>query len=182
MCQSIPELLALEPRDKACERVANAFPGCRCEAETIVPGLSPGPVGNKEILARFVTTEYWDEQTGKVKSAAFAHAGTVGMSVTRLDHRSEEELKMQERSKDGEPEPRRYVGYLLARCEDIRQIRSDGPQAFGTYDTAQRDNPAHADVCQAQAIRARSKGSELRRALQRAFWPDLITTRPKAPG
>jgi hypothetical protein len=160
-CTDIPVLLAQEPREKGCARVAEAKPcGC-CELETVAPELSPGPVLADELLARFVSPFHYDAESQTVKSNLFSHAATIGMSVTRIGRASREVDAV---SHVGS----RYIGYVAAICSDIRSILSNGKRGFAVYDTAQNDNRAHADVCQ-MVLRPRSYETELRRELQKIF-------------
>jgi hypothetical protein len=160
-CVGIQSMLQSEPRKAACERVASVFPGCRCESESVVPCLSPGVVGPAENLARFVADHDLDHETNEVKPSLFSHAGTNGMSVTRIEHAGTEALANQQSSGG-------YRGYVFASCESIRELAWEGERLFAIYDTAQAENYAHADVCQA-VLRPRSRVSEMRRKLQLAF-------------
>ena len=96
-----------------------------------------------------------------VKPSLFSHAGTNGMSVTRAERAGKEGLIKQQQT-------RNYVGYVDTTCRAVRGITSDGVRAFCVYDTAQADNRAHADVCQA-ILRSKSVASQLRRELMLKF-------------
>jgi hypothetical protein len=164
-CTDIPMELASEPRTKACERVAAAQPGCRCEIESVQPDLSPGPVGLGETLARFVADHDFDRETMEVKSSLFSHVAVAGMSTTRIERAGNEALAQQQRSKS-------YLGYVLGSCKAIRSLDWEGERLFAIYDTAISENRAHADVCQA-VFRPRSRASEMRRKLQLVFTRSL---------
>jgi hypothetical protein len=168
-CTDIPQLLATDPRKDGCKRVAEAYPDCACEDESVCPNISPRTVSPDETIMRFVMREHWDEEQKAATPAAFSHAGTVGMSVTRGGQCTPEQLAWQERSRDQDRAINRdYVGYLVARTGDVRHLRVADKQGFAVYDTALETNRAHADVCQA-VLGPRSQASELRRSLQRLF-------------
>jgi hypothetical protein len=116
---------------------------------------------SNERIARFVPALDYDQDTDTVKSSLFAHAGTIGMSTTRLAHANDERLQAQLQSKP-------YVGFVTGECRAIRQLFFEGERCFAVYDTALDDNIAHADVCQA-IFRPRSVRSDLRRRLQLLF-------------
>lgn len=119
-----------------------------------------------ERLARFVPARDYDPEEGTIKPTLFAHAGRTGMSVTRVDHSSPKSLADQQSSKA-------YIGYVVARCEDVRGISHEGEQVFAVYDTAIPENTAHADVCQS-VFGSDSMASKLRRQLQKAFRSQLL--------
>lgn len=161
MCLDVPAILMSVPSRNACERLAEEKPDCRCEIDSVQPDLSPGIVQPSEELARFVSPQHFDAETGSVKSSLFSHAGTSGMSVTRIAHAGREGLASQQERKD-------YIGYVSASCGSIRELRFEIRRMFCVYDTAKADNRAHADVCQA-VFRPRSQQSDMRRTLQRQF-------------
>jgi hypothetical protein len=161
MCTAIPTILAVEPREQGCRRVAKHEPNCVCEAESVQPDLSPGPVDQSEVVARFVPERDLDRSTMTVKPSLFAHAGTTGMSVTRTNHATPAALAEEQASKN-------YVGYVTATCSDIRRIEREGRQVFAVYDTAKCTNRAHGDVCQS-IFTTKSQDSSMRRSLQLAF-------------
>jgi hypothetical protein len=141
-----------------------------CEACSVEPAFSPGPVEAIEILVRFVPALDFDADTRTVKPSLFAHSGTIGMSVTRMNHLDSSELGLQEAA-------RGYVGYVTAPAYDVRNLRSDGERLFAIYDTALPENKAHADICQAVFSQPRSKLSEMRRQLQLVFDRVVSSTR-----
>lgn len=81
------------------EDLAEAMPECACEGAAPVEG-SPGPVSDDETLRFFLTSR--SDVDGKresqlkkrpFKAAALKKAYTVGLSVSRLEHASREELE-----------------------------------------------------------------------------------------
>jgi hypothetical protein len=118
-------------------------------------------VAAAETIARFVLPHDFDAESAIVKPSLFAHAGTIGMSVTRAEHAGPEGMIAQQRSKD-------YMGYVDAPCKAVRAIVHEDKRAFCIYDTALPDNQAHADVCQT-IFGPKSVQTSLRRRLMRAF-------------
>lgn len=169
-CTEIPKIL-VSGRD-SCKQVTSRYPNCKCESETVCPEHSPGVIGADEILARFVIREWWDEATGQVVSAAFAHAAQKGMSTTRTRYCTHSELAAQERSRDDQRAGKRdYIGYVISEAQLVREINSEEQQAFAIYDTAKGPagtDRAHADVCQS-VFRPGARAIELRRTLQQIF-------------
>lgn len=173
-CCDVPLILASDPRDTACERLAAAISCCRqCENDSVQPALSPGAITGQETLARFVPLIHFDSATGTVKPSLFEHARRMGMSVTRVEHTGPDGLARQQ-------ETRNYLGYVAASCADIRGVLWEGSRAYCIYDTALQDNTAHADVCQtvfwqkswqgADCVRlSKSQQSAVRHSLQRVF-------------
>jgi hypothetical protein len=124
-------------------------------------------VGADETLARFVLTHDYDPEGNIVKPSLFAHAGTNGMSVTRVEQAGWEGMARQQLS-------RSYLGYVVASCAAVRNILHEDKRAFCVYDTALADNHAHADVCQT-IFRPNSVKTALRRRLMLVFTRALQT-------
>lgn len=141
-CLDVPSILASEPRDTACERLAGVVACCQCENESVQPDFSPGVVADYETLARFVAPIDFDTASGTVKPSLFGHARRMGMSVTRIEHAGLDGLARQQGAKG-------YLGYVVASCADIREVLTERRRGYCVYDTALQDNPAHADICQA---------------------------------
>jgi hypothetical protein len=162
-CAEIPAFLSDDgERNTRCERLSTALGGAQCEQESVAPGVSPGIVEPDERLVRYLSTDYVEDSPdgGKVvKPNAFSHAGTSGMSVDRLRHRS--------KSRSAEVAPF-YIGYVAATCADIRAIQADASRCFLVYDTASATNPAHADICQC-LFAPKSQQAKYRRRLRDAF-------------
>jgi len=92
---------------------------------------------------------------------AFSHAGTSGMSVDRLWHRSERRAAEVAHI---------YIGYVVAKRTNIHSIQADTLRCFLVYDTALAANPAHADICQCLfAPKSKSQQAKYRRRLRDAF-------------
>lgn len=137
-------------------------------AQSVQPTLSPGIVTPEETLARFVTDHHFDHDAGIPKPSLFSHAGSIGMSITRIERAGAEKLAdQQNRAK--------YLGYVTVSCKAVRALLWESERMFAVYDTALPDNTAHADVCQA-AFRSKSRNSEMRRNLQTIFTRSLTQT------
>jgi hypothetical protein len=149
-CTEIPRILEELPSGTACKRVAERFPDCRCECESVCPDLSPGIVENGETLARFVPLKDLDLETSTVKASLFDKATRNGMSVTRVEMASRETPVQRQKDK-------RFCGFVTATCGDIRAKMEDGKRLFSVYDTALETNTCHADVCAAVATEGPSK-------------------------
>lgn len=161
ICTDIPSILASDPRKTACERLANALPDCACEAVSVETALSPGVVSESETLARFVSAYDYDIETGTVKPSLFSHAGTNGMSVSRIEQAGQAAIERQQLERGS-------IGYVTASCGAVRELLLGSDRAFAVYDTALEENIYHADVCQA-VFRPKSQASEMRRKLQLVF-------------
>ncbi|MBE9237949.1 hypothetical protein IQ227_18415 [Anabaena aphanizomenioides LEGE 00250] len=151
---------------------------CNCE-KVSVSKYSPGIIKNDEILIRQIYAPiHIDQETGKVNSLAFDDASDKGMSVNRKTYTSLEELNKkveyklkldQERGKD-----RNFQGVIYTTCENIRSIKTnDNLKAFCVYDTGNKHDISHADIC--QTISSRVEGSKMRLKLRKAFTEKPIT-------
>jgi hypothetical protein len=146
----------------------------QCNCETVsVSQFSLGIVDNSEILVRQIYSPiHIDEQTRRVNIFAFIDAQDKGMSVNRKTYSSIEELNKkvqyklkldEERGKD-----RNFQGVIYATCHDIRTINTnDGLKAFCVYDTGNKNDISHADICQATS--SRLDGSKMRVKLREIF-------------
>lgn len=117
---------------------------------------SPGPVCDGEIVYRQILHPiHIDVETKKLKPTAFADAADKGMSVERVAHKSLDDIQQsgRDRAAAQRKNPKNSERRLFAVAElhsiDIRAIVVDGgKRALAVYDTAECDNPAHADVYQ----------------------------------
>jgi hypothetical protein len=139
-CTEVPYILDTRPFRTACRRVAEQFPDCCCERESVCPEFSPGIVADDETLARFVPRKDLDLDTNEVKASLFEKATENGMSVVRFEL---------ERKKGAFQQPAggNFYGFVTATCRDIRAIVNEEKRLFSVYDTALKANIHHADVC-----------------------------------
>lgn len=139
--------------DCKCHHYREEFPDCRCEGCT-VSEHSPGQVQDDELLIRTLFSPLQvDIEKGTVAPMAFKDVLTRGLSVDRKRHTGEQELQARieariasdikaGRNKDG------FFRVATASCGDIRSaLGEEGTRLFCVYDTALKENTAHADVC-----------------------------------
>lgn len=133
---------------------------------------SPGTVSSAETLARFIFSPiHVHKKTGAILPSLFSYAERQGCSVQRDARADTEELAAFTSTFLKSNAKARWIGVVLAKCDDIRAIRLDGGSARTTcvYDTAEESNPAHAEICwTAQALEEGDAG-ELRKKLLDAF-------------
>jgi hypothetical protein len=143
---------------------------------------SPGTVGDDEQIAFFV----FDPQqikNGKVKPTAFSYVYGRGRSVQRETIATDDELAAFVNtflSGAG----RKWDGVLVARAARLRKMRLHGidGQVVCLYDTAERTNPSHAEICSGVTMEDNGDANELRHLLWSAFDADHPITRTKYRG
>ncbi|MEA5579125.1 hypothetical protein [Anabaena sp. UHCC 0451] len=161
-----------------CKFVQNNDSQCNCE-KVSVSKYSPGIIEDDEILIRQIYSPiHIDQETGKINSLAFDDAKDKGMSVNRKIYTSLEELNKkveyklnldQQRGKD-----RSFLGFIYTTCENVRSLKTnDNLKAFCVYDTGNKHDISHADIC--QTISSRVEGSRMRLKLRRAFSEKPVT-------
>lgn len=126
-----------------CTAYRTRFPDCACEACSVAPGLSPGPVSTDEILLREIRSREWlDPEIGGLKPAALSDVKDRGLSVHRLKHADRKELTARLASSP----------VAIVRCSDVKALtasQGSPERLFCIYDSAKPGDPAHADICQA---------------------------------
>lgn len=134
---------------------------------------SPCAVGDHEQLARQVLDPaFFDAATGEVRPTLFEDVSSRGASTNRMMYTSEQQLHARgidraTQSSAQSTHPKTYIGFVSLPVLDVRSIMADldGTQrrAFGVYDTGQKTDPSHADICQLISDRAvaRSVRSQL---------------------
>lgn len=160
--------VAKDPR-KA-EKIDAEAPDCACEAESVSPH-SPGPVTDDESVWRLILSPvHYEVATGSVKEMAFADASNKGLSVQRFAAAGGEAGIRQRGHARAAAQPGRVFECAVgATAADIRALRGpDGCGRFCIYDTAEADDPAHADVCQTRHGNKHTRAL-LRRELQKQF-------------
>jgi len=163
-----------------CQALCLQFPHCICEQHSI-SSYSPGIVQDEEYLIRLIfSPTHFNEQTGQLKPFAFFDCKDKGLSVNRMQYTSVEELKQ---TAAFISHGRKIIGVVVAKCADIRAVLDESERAFCIYDTATKNNPSHADICQAVADacisnktgKGRKLGSKLRRKLMKLFSEHPLT-------
>ncbi len=176
------EILQSDPRDNRCRRLHAEHPDCLCEQDSGAPE-SPGPVLNDEAVVRIIyAQQFWDEVNCVVKPAAFSEVDTCGMSVTRLNHVSDDMLRKQVQDRVEAKPNRTFIKLVRATKADINSIEFENRRAFCCYDTPNAGNPAHADICQAHPPDRKSIRAGMRRKLQQQFIDHNWTPKAKTLG
>lgn len=142
---------------------------------------SPGVVSDRETLSRFVFLPMHVNRKGdRVKPAFFDHIHTSGCSVQRESIAPAVELtSFVTKFLKGEDD-RGWIGVLFANCKAVRDIRieSEIERALCVYDTAELDNPAHAEMFSARSASMEADNGELRFHLRVAFNNGMILPAP----
>jgi len=155
------------------ERVAKineAAPDCACEKYRM-SAHSPGVVENSELLARFVFSPlHFHKKNGKLMPNVFSHVHNKGCSIQRDSIAKHNEIVGFIKNLLLSQEEFAWKGLLLAECKTIRGIFTNNStkRAVCVYDTAERENPAHAEICQTHYIEEDDE-AELRHDLFVAF-------------
>lgn len=132
---------------------------------------SPRPVGEDEMLAMFAFKPIQIDKKGRLKPGLFDHAFKEGRSIQRDSIATEAEIftfvsKMLDSREDFV-----WKGLVLAKCHAVRDIKieNSAKRAACVYDTANKENPAHGEICQTQHIIDEADRIELRHDLLAAF-------------
>lgn len=138
---------------------------------------SPHRVENSEMLAMFVFSPIQINKKGKLKPGIFDHVYGNGRSIQRDSIAKTEEILKFVKQMLGRRDDLIWKGLLLAKCHAIRSIMIEGTskQAVCVYDTAEKDNPAHGEVCQSQYVVDEADRIELRSELWAAFGDEIIS-------
>ena len=150
-------------------------------AEAIsVSSHSPAVVRDDERVARLLFSPHFvDPDTGIPKTAAFKDAATRGLSVDRLGlstpdgthARGLAHAEAKRAAKGGDAREPQYEGFVDADCRAVRLLLDQtGKRRFYVFDTAQADNRAHADICQAR-FAEKKETIAAREALMNVFNP-----------
>jgi hypothetical protein len=120
--------------------------------------LSPGVVTDDELLyQQIVDPTHLDPNGRKLKPTAFQDSANKGLSTHRAAHILWTDLvtRAQQRAAEynhANPDrPQRTLwGFAPFRVEDVRKIvAAPSPtRHYFVYDTANEDDPSHADICQ----------------------------------
>lgn len=123
--------------------------------------FSPGIVQDNEILyQQIVDPTHIDPNGRKLKPTAFQDSANKGMSTNRGAHILWEDLiksghqRASNFNKANPDRPQRALwGFAPFRAEDVRRIVAvpEGGRHYFIYDTANVDDPSHADICQGVA-------------------------------
>ncbi|MDD5056849.1 MAG: hypothetical protein PHQ60_03175 [Sideroxydans sp.] len=163
--------------DKRVSKINAAAPSCACEKYRM-SRHSPGVIENSELLALFVFLPMHNiDKSGKAKPNIFSHVHRKGRSIQRDSVAQPNELIRFASDFLADDEGRVWKGVLLAKCEDVRNIKSDDSlnRAVCIYDSAEKENPAHGEMAQTQHV-IEADEIELRHDLLAVFGGGAITT------
>jgi len=126
--------------------INQAAPDCICEKYRMSQ-FSPNTVDNSENLARFIFSPIHVDRKGRIKPSIFSQIFTTGCSIQRDGIATSNELiDFTQKFLSGD-DNRLWKGVLIAKSETVRKIvNSLKNQAICVYDTAEMDNPAHAEM------------------------------------
>lgn len=156
--------------EKRVAEINSAAPDCACENYR-TSKYSLGVVEDTEQLALFIFLPMLQiDKSGNAKPNVFSHVHSKGRSIQRDDLASAKELTTFVTNFLNAGSNRIWKGVLVGQCRDVRNIKdtSSTNRAVCVYDTAERLNPAHAELCQTQHI-SEADGPELRGALFEVF-------------
>jgi hypothetical protein len=171
------------PAKEFAQFVANTDPDGQCQ-HVKVGVSSPGPVGNNEVLARFVfAPPHLLQSTGKIDESLVDDAFTHGASVNRAHsgwevmlpelHAKGEELaeKIRTGSEKRPPQPsRRYLGFIRLSAEDVRSSSVDEtPTRVRIYDTSLPHDDFHGDI----VVNSSNLRKDLKKALKTLLYLKL---------
>lgn len=151
------------------ERIIASAASCVCEQCRISPH-SPGSIEADEILTRFANFPFQITKTGKIKTGMFSHTANRGCSIQRETKATNNELVASLEQFLSGRDDATWKGILQARTSDVRSIvLSDAKErAVCVYDTADENNPAHAEMCNSYVL-TDEDNIELRFELTKAF-------------
>jgi hypothetical protein len=115
------------------------------------------------------------DKDGNCKPNFFSHAETHGCSAQREELATRDEIYTFVTNFLGGKDTTAWLGYVAANVENIRAIKMrEGDRAFCVYDTAERLNPAHAEVFEARSIEE-ADPAEHRFQLYSVFQKGIVT-------
>lgn len=152
-----------------------AAPDCVCENYRM-SRYSPRPVAESEILARFIFSPMHIGKKGELKPSVFSHVHTVGCSIQRDSVARTDEIVAFVKQFLAKQDDFAWIGVLSGRCQNVRGITAgeSNDRAVCVFDTAERENPAHGELCQTHYIVEEGDKLELRRNLFAAFGDGIV--------
>lgn len=175
-CRSVALASGDQTPSKRVEEFNKAAPNCQCE-QFRTSKYSPHPVKNSELLTRFIFSPLHVRKNGELKPSLFTHVETSGCSVQREHLATNAELSPWVQGFLLNQDKQSWFGTVSALSSDIREIglNQSTNRAFAVYDTAERNNPAHAEVFQTQYVVDEADGIELRAEIMKMFGGGKIT-------
>ena len=151
------------------DKLSSVTPICGCEKHR-TSRYSPGIISSNETLTRFVFSPIHVSKKGGVLPALFNQVHSSGCSVQRDSIASNSEITTFVSTFLSAKEDRVWMGVVSAVCENVREIRIEGTgeRVLCVFDTAEKANPAHGEMCRARVIDEADR-AELRNHLYKAF-------------
>jgi hypothetical protein len=141
---------------------------------------SPGPVGSDESVVRMVVNPMFvSKKKPELLPSFFEHVFSQGLSVQRVERATVPEIKKLITEFVEPRSDRTWLGFVAAPVNSLRSVSPDDQpdlRGFCVYDTAEADNPAHAEVGIGYGI-AEADRVEFRRLLMGAFAEGAIRPR-----
>jgi hypothetical protein len=149
-------------------------PDCSCE-QFRTSRYSPRPVAGSEMLARFVKTPMHFSK-GRFLPSIFSQISTDGCSVQREALATSRELALMLKKLIGGRQS--WHGVLTATVQSVRDIKILGKpdRTLCVFDTSNKNNPAHAEMCQTHYVIDQADVLEARRHLFAVFGNGHVTT------
>lgn len=146
-------------------------PDCACEKHRM-SRYSPNPVSDHEQLSRFIFFPmHYSMRKGKVLPSLFSYATRQGCSVQREDLGATAEISSFVSKFINKNKNAVWLGVVGAKCGAVRLMQIDGydSRSACVYDTAEKHNPAHAEICCPYSVPEEGDANELRNSLMKLF-------------
>lgn len=150
-------------------QIITAAPDCCCES-CKMSKFSKSPIDGEECVARFVFSPmHINTKTGQIKPSIISHVFNRGCSIQRDTIAPDDEInRFISKFLSQEPSKRTWNKVLVGKCSDLRNILIDSKRALCLYDTAEKDNPAHGEICLSREI-SEADQLELRYEIMKTF-------------
>lgn len=153
------------------QQINASAPDCMCERHRMSK-YSAGVVNEGELLSRFVFSPiHYNKKTGRLKPSLFSYAADRGCSIQRESLATPDEIVKFVTEFLQRQGTYVWYGVVVGDCENVRGIRLNGMpnRTVCVYDTAERSNPAHAEICLTHFALEDGDANEMRRHLMTAF-------------
>lgn len=162
-------------KENRVSEINTAAPGCACE-QYRMSKYSPCPVDESETLVRFVFSPLHINKSGGLKPSLFSHVETKGCSIQRDSKAKIDEIVTFVKNFLAKRDDFSWIGVVFGQCRCVRGIKAgeSSHRAVCVFDTAEKNNPAHGEMCQTQYIVEEADRLELRRNLFAAFGERVV--------
>ncbi len=167
-----------DSKENRVTEINTVAPDCVCE-EFRMSKYSPHPVVESETLVRLVfLPEHISKKSGHLKPSFFSHVHTKGCSIQRDSVAETDEIVTLVKNFLAVRDNRSWLGVISSQCQSVREIMAGESiyRAVCVYDTADRENPAHAEMCRTHYLDEADE-LELNANLLAAFNDGVITQR-----